>query len=184
MENTITKTLSKIEKQREKEGNIYWTVSHETGQFLHDLVIERKCKKVLEIGTSIGYSGLWFASALRETGGILYTVESCDERFDIARKNFSDAGVLDIVQQIKGHAPDVKIPDMIDFLFLDATKFEYKYYLSTYLFHMKKGGIIVADNVISHAEKLADYTEMVTKSPQLKTQLKDIGTGLLISEII
>lgn len=176
--------LERLEKERSETNNKYWTIDHETGEFLRNLIIERKIKKVLEIGTSIGYSGIWLASGLRETGGKLYTVESKKERFDMAAANFAEAGVDDIVQQIHGHAPDVKIPDMIEMLFLDATKFEYKYYLSTFLFHMKKGGIIVADNVISHAEKLADYKKMVMDSSQFKTELKEIGTGLLVSEIL
>ncbi|MFC1599874.1 O-methyltransferase [Patescibacteria group bacterium] len=158
-------------------------MDHETGQFLYNLIVKNDYKKILEIGTSIGYSGLWFAKALRETGGKLYTVESNNERYEIARENFSEAEVLDIVKQLKGHAPDVPIPDMVDFLFLDATKFEYKYYLSTYLFHMKKGGMIVADNAISHAEDMKVYIDMVNNSDQLETKLVELGTGLLVSKI-
>lgn len=172
-----------MEKERRNNGNKYWTIDEETGEFLYNLIVENEYQKVLEIGTSIGYSGLWFASALRKTGGKLYTVESNDERYDTARNNFSDADVLDIVQQLKGHAPDVPIPDMVDFMFLDATKFEYKYYLSTYLFHMKKGGMIVADNAISHADAMKVYRDMVMNSDQLETHLVELGTGLLISRI-
>jgi predicted O-methyltransferase YrrM len=175
--------MKDLENHRQNNGNKYWTINHETGEFLYNLIIKHGYKKVLEIGTSIGYSGLWFASALRKTGGKLYTVESNDERYEIARKNFNEAEVLDIVQQLKGHAPDVEVPDMVDFLFLDATKFEYKYYLSTYLFHMKKGGMIVADNAISHAEDMKVYREMVDNSDQLETELIELGTGLLVSKI-
>jgi predicted O-methyltransferase YrrM len=183
-ENELKKVLERLEKIRTETDNKYWTINHETGEFLHNLVIDRNIKKILEIGTSIGYSGIWLASGLRETGGKLYTVESNKKRFDMAALNFAEAGVDDVVQQIFGHAPDVKIPDLVEMLFLDATKFEYKYYLSTYLFHMKKGGIIVADNALSHAEKLKDYKKMVTESEQFKTELNEIGTGLLISEIL
>lgn len=184
MEQKVKKVLDQIEKQSKKEGNLYWTVDHKTGEFLQNLIIEHNIKKILEIGTSIGYSGLWLASGLRKTGGKLYTVESKKERFDIAAENFAEAGVSEIVQQLFGHAPDVKIPDMIDMLFLDATKFEYKYYLSTYVFHMHKGGLIVADNAISHKEALGNYYKMVMDSGQFKTELLEIGTGLLVSEII
>ncbi|MFC1647654.1 O-methyltransferase [Patescibacteria group bacterium] len=176
--------LKRLEKDSEKEGNPYWIISHETGEFLKGLIRKHKFKKVLEVGTSIGYSGIWIASALRKTGGKLYTIESNDERYDIAAANFNEAGVNDIIQQLKGHAPDVEIPDMIDLLFLDATKFEYKYYISTYLFHMKKGGMIIADNAISHAEDLKDYRDYIFANKQLKSELLDIGTGLFISEIV
>jgi len=184
MKQEVKKVLDSIEKQSQEEGNPCWIISHKTGEFLRNLIIERDIKKVLEIGTSIGYSGLWLASGLRKTGGKLYTVESKKERFDVAAANFAEAGVEDIVQQLFGHAPDVEIPDMIDMLFLDATKFEYKYYLSTYVFHMRKGGIIVADNAISHKDALSDYYKLVVDSDQFKTELLKIGTGLLVSEIV
>lgn len=180
----MKKVMQRLEKERQENNNKYWTIDHETGQFLHDLIIKNNYQKVLEVGTSIGYSGLWFAKALRQTGGKLYTIESNDERYEIAHKNFAEADVLDIVQQLKGHAPDVPIPDMIDFLFLDATKFEYKYYLSTYLFHMKKGGMIVADNAISHANEMKVYHDMVMNSDQLETKIVELGTGLLVSKIV
>jgi len=180
----LNTVMKRLEKQRQDNGNKYWTINHQTGEYLHDLVVNNKFTKVLEVGTSIGYSGLWFAKALRETGGKLYTIESNDERYDIARENFAEADVLDIVQQLKGHAPDVPIPDMVDFLFLDATKFEYKYYLSTYLFHMKKGGMIVADNATSHAEEMKVYHDMVMNSDQLNSEIVELGTGLLVSKII
>jgi len=181
--NKIQSVLSQLEKERSENDNKYWTIDHKTGEFLRNLIIERDYKKVLEIGTSIGYSGIWLASALRETGGKLYTIESKEQRYDIATKNFAQAGVDDIVQQLKGHAPDVEIPDMIDMLFLDATKFEYKYYISTYLFHMKKGGIIVADNALSHAKELSEYRDYIFSNPQLNSRLEEIGTGLFVSEI-
>lgn len=182
--NLLQETMKRLEKERQSNGNKYWTIDEKTGEFLYNLIVENNYKKVLEIGTSVGYSGLWFAKALRETGGKLFTIESNDDRYDIARENFSKADVLDIVQQLKGHAPDIPIPDMIDFMFLDATKFEYKYYLSTYLFHMKKGGMIIADNAISHADAMKVYHDMVTNSDQLETRLVELGTGLLVSKII
>ncbi len=180
----IQNVLNNLEINREENNNKYWTISPETGEFLHDLIIDRNIKKILEIGTSVGYSGLRFAKALRKTGGKLYTIESKKERYDMAAANFAEAGVEDTVQQLFGHAPDVKVPDMFDMLFLDATKFEYKYYISTYLFHMKKGGIIVADNAISHSEDLKDYRDYIFDNPQLNSRLVEIGTGLFISEIV
>lgn len=176
----IKKTLEKLEKT----GKEFWIIPHETGEFLNNLIREKKFKRVLEIGTSIGYSGIWIAEALSHTGGKLYTLESHNERFEKAKKHFEEAGVTKYITQLKGHAPDIEIPDMFDLLFLDATKAEYVSYIKTFLFHMKKGGIIVADNAISHRKELAGYEEYIFNSDQLKSELLEIGKGIFISTII
>jgi predicted O-methyltransferase YrrM len=184
MNKKIQTVLSSLEKEAKEKNNPYWIISHETGEFLNNLVREKNMKRVLEVGTSIGYSGIWLAEALTHTGGKLYTIESHDERFKIASANFQKTGLHDYVIQLKGHAPDVEIPDMFDLLFLDATKAEHISYLTAFLFHMKKGGIIVADNALSHEAEMKDYKNYIFSSDQLKSKLIEIGTGLYYSEII
>jgi predicted O-methyltransferase YrrM len=184
MDKNIEKVLARIERDREENGNLFWTISHETGEFLNNLIRENKFTRVLEVGTSIGYSGIWLAEALREIDGKLYTVESHNERFDIASANFKEAGVSEVVTQLKGHAPDVELPCEIDLLFLDATKMEYVSYIQTYMDLMHTGGYIVADNAISHADDLGDYRAFVFGSPRLESHLEEIGTGLFVSKIV
>lgn len=180
MNEDVEKTLRKLEKT----GKEFWIIPRETGKFLNELILDKNIKSVLEVGTSIGYSGIWIAEALSHTGGKLYTLESHDERFKKAKKHFQEAGVTKYITQLKGHAPDIGIPDMFDLLFLDATKIEYVSYIKTFLFHMKKGGIIVADNALSHREELAQYEKYIFNSDQLKSELKEIGTGIFVSTII
>lgn len=177
---SIKKTLEKLEQT----GKEFWIVPRETGEFLNKLICEKNIKCVLEVGTSIGYSGIWIAEALSHTDGKLYTLESHNERFNQAKKHFEEAGVSKYITQLKGHAPDIEIPDMFDLLFLDATKVEYVSYIKTFLFHMKKGGIIVADNAISHRKELAEYEKYIFNSDQLKSELLEIGTGIFVSTII
>lgn len=180
MNSKIKKILGKLEKT----GKEFWIIPRETGEFLNKIIREKNCLRVLEVGTSIGYSGIWIAEALSHTGGKLYTLESHDERFKKAKKHFAEAGVTKYVTQLKGHAPDIEIPDMFDLLFLDATKAEYVSYIKTFLFHMKKGGIIVADNALSHKKALAEYEKYIFNSDQLKSNLIEIGTGIFYTEII
>jgi predicted O-methyltransferase YrrM len=184
MEQRVLKILKEIETFSGENKNPFWIITHETGEFLNKLIIENNFKKVVEIGTSIGYSGIWIAEALKHTGGKLYTVESHDERYKTAHENFIKAGVENYVIQLKGHAPDVPVNDMIDLLFLDATKVEYISYLTAFLFHMKKGGIIIADNALTHKKELAAYKKYIFNSPQLKSELLKIGNGLFFSKII
>jgi len=176
--------IQKIEEESREKDNPFWIISHDTGEFLNDLIIKNNFKRVLEVGTSIGYSGIWMAEALTHTKGKLYTIESHEVRFKTAENNFSEAGLTAYIQQLKGHAPDVAIPDMFDLLFLDATKVEYVSYITAFLFHMKKGGIIVADNALTHEKELAKYKEYIFSSPQLENKLLKIGNGLYFSRII
>jgi len=180
MDKNIAETLKKLEGT----GKQFWIISHETGEFLNRLIRKKNVKRVLEIGTSIGYSGIWIAEALSSTNGKLYTMESHNERFNKAKKHFQEAGLTKYITQFKGHAPDIEIPNMIDLLFLDATKIEYVSYIKTFLFHMKKGGIIIADNAISHREALKEYEKYIFNSPQLESRLVEIGSGLFISTVL
>ena len=183
MNKKIQKILEQIEKERLETNNSCWIITRDTGEFLNKLIRENIFKKVLEVGTSIGYSGIWIAEALTHTKGKLYTVESHNGRFKTAEQNISSAGLTAYVQQLKGHAPDVPIPDMFDMLFLDATKVEYVSYLTAFLFHMKKGGIIIADNALTHEKELSAYKEYIFNSPQLESELLKIGNGLYFSRI-
>lgn len=184
MKKTISNILHKLEEESKTEGNPYWIISHSTGKFLNDLIMKNNIKRALEVGTSIGYSGIWLAEALMHTGGKLYTIESHNERFEKAKKHFNEAGLLDYVVQLKGHAPDVQINEMFDFLFLDATKSEYVNYLVAYLFHMKKGGIIAADNALTHQEELKEYSDYIFSSPYLESKLIEEGNGIYLSRIV
>ena len=184
MKKEIKKVLEDLEKESRLKGNPYWIISHETGEFLNKLIREKGLKRVLEVGTSVGYSGIWMAEALSHTKGLLYSIESHEGRYKMATVNFKKAGLTEYVVQLKGHAPDIHIPDMFDLLFLDATKAEHVSYLVAFMFHMKKGGIIITDNALSHAHELEKYREYIFSNKQLKSHIEEIGTGLYISEIV
>ena len=192
MNKRIVAVLKKLEVALGAE-NIFWNISAETGKFLNILVRNSRADLVLEVGTSNGYSGLWFAEALSHTGGKLYTVESHRERFDLAHTHFLEAGVNeDSVVQIFGHAPEVFSPEvaaelpwpkpfLFDVIFLDATKIEYESYLKSVMPLLKKGGLLIADNVISHADELQDFLASVKQNTELASVIVPIGSGLLIA---
>lgn len=183
MNQKTLKVLNEIELFSKNNNNPYWIITRETGEFLNKLIRENNLKKIVEVGTSVGYSGVWIAEALKHTNGKLYTIESHEQRYKTAHENFIKAGLENYVQQLKGHAPDVPVNDMIDLLFLDGTKAEYISYLTTFLFHMKKGGIIIADNALTHKKELTKYKKYIFDSPQLESELIKIGNGLFLSKI-
>jgi len=128
-------------------------------------------KRVVEIGTSNGYSGIWICLALRKTGGKLITHEIDADRAALARKNFKQAGVDKIVTVVEGdaHKEVTKLTGPIDILFLDADKEGYIDYLEKLLPLVRPGGLILAHNTSNVRAPMEDYLEAVTTNPNLET---------------
>jgi len=129
-------------------------------------------KHAVEIGTSTGYSGLWFALALKRTGGKLTTFEVDPGRATAARESFRKAGVDALVTVVEGDAHEAvkKLTGPIDILFIDADKEGYRDYLDKLLPLVRPGGLILAHNISSRGEN-PEYVEAVTANPQLDTIL-------------
>ena len=116
-----------------RSGERYANVSESDGRLLRQLTESIGAKRVVELGTSTGESGLWFSLALRKTGGKLYTHDIDPGRIAVARENFKRAGVDDIVIITEGDAHETarRNPEPIDVLFIDAEKQGYARYLRT-----------------------------------------------------
>lgn len=169
----------------QERGEQYWNLAEESAVFLNMLVRILNAKNVLEIGTSNGWSGLYLCDALVDTHGKLYTVESHKERFAFAEQNFKKADVLDIVTQIKGHAPEAAVEffagkkPKFDLILIDATKEETISYVEAFKPFCRKGTVIVVDNVNSHKEALAKFLQYMKERKDIKSVKLDIGAGLL-----
>lgn len=179
-------TLLPLLKSLEKTADKYWNISRETGLFLNLLMRDRKYKTALEIGTSIGYSALHLAEALSQNKGRLYTIESnSKDRYPLAKITFEKAAKLGLenITLIPGHAPEdlPKIPKKFDFAFFDATKNEHLSYFKALSPRIKKGGMIITDNIVSHKKELAAYLKHVKEQKTWHSEEIHIGTGLLVS---
>lgn len=165
-------------------GNPYWNIDRDTATLLQETIRTNNYINVLEIGTSNGLSALYMAAALEETGGHLTTVESHAERFMVASDNFEQAGVTHIVTQVKGHAPEVleDILGMFDCIFIDATSVEYSLYYTHLKSRLTAGGCMIADNVISHKEKIQDFVDAMLGDTDFHTTITDIGKGILVAK--
>jgi predicted O-methyltransferase YrrM len=119
------------------------------GQVLHNLVLQRKYTRALEIGTSTGHSGVWIAWALAKTGGKLITVEIDPQRHQIALANFKEAGVSGYIDARLGDAHTIvpALPGPFDFVFSDADKDWYKNYFVQVWPKVVPGGCFTAHNV-------------------------------------
>jgi len=138
-------------------------------------------KHVVEIGTSNGYSGIWFCLALRTTGGKLTTHEIDSGRASLARENFKRAGVDKLVTLVEGDAHETvkNLKEPIDILFLDADKEGYIDYLNKLLPLVRPGGLILAHNVDSTGQ---DFIKAITTDPSLETVFQVQGLSVTLKK--
>lgn len=179
MDSKTIETLSVLEKTADE----FWNVSRQSANFINMLIKLMNAKQVLEIGTSNGYSGLWIADALKETGGHLTTIEFWEKRQCIARENFKECGLSDIATFKIGPAYEIikeEIKDRFDLVFMDANKGEYIKYFEAVHPLVKKGGVILADNVTSHAKKVQPFIDAINQIGCYQVQILDLPAGLLM----
>lgn len=163
----------------EKAGETYANVPPADGRLLRLLAEHANAKHVVEIGTSTGLSGLWFAMALEKTGGKLTTFEYDAGRAATARKHFRDAGVERLVTLVEGdaHQTIARLKEPIDIVFIDADKEGYVDYLNKLLPLVRPGGLILAHN----SNMVPDYVAAVSGKAELETLPYLHGGGMTIT---
>lgn len=173
------KRVLAVIEDAERSGRLFSNVPPSDGRLLRLLTEAVAARHVVEIGTSTGYSGLWFCLALQKTGGKLTTFEIDSRRAAMAREHFKQAGVDKLVTLIEGdaHQTIARIKEPIDVLFIDADKEGYLDYFEKLLPLVRPGGLILAHNV----DMATDYVQRVTNSPELETVFYSMGGGLGIT---
>jgi predicted O-methyltransferase YrrM len=161
-------------------------ITPETGRLLWILVCQARATRILEVGTSNAYSTIWLADAARETGGHVTTLEANPDKIAQARENLGRAELLDRVDVKPGRAADTlaALPGPFDFVFLDADRPSYGTYLELVAPKLRVGGLLVADNVVSHAAELEDYLRAVKSHHALFSVTVPVGNGEEISQKI
>ena len=153
----------------------------ETGRFLAILAAAAPPGTHIEIGTSAGYSTLYLALAGREKKCRIITFEKLEEKAALARETFRLAGVDDTVQLIEGdvweHLNDYSD---VSFCFLDAEKEDYHKFYDMVAARMVTGGILAADNVISHQKDLQPMVDYVASDNRVDSVVVPIGKGILL----
>ena len=170
-------------KRLEKTAKAYTNIAPENGQFLSILIRSIKAQNVLEVGTSNGYSSIWIAAALKETGGRLITLEFDPTRAAAAETHLREAGLDGIVEIRVGNALDAipKCNTTFDLVFLDAEKNEYRRYLELVLPNIRPGGLIVADDTVTMRDEMPDYVEFVFNTPTLHSIDIPLDDGVILS---
>ena len=154
-------------------------VTRDTGRLLWILVRATRATRILEVGTSNAFSTIWLADAARATGGRVITLEVNPDKIALARANLARAGRADVVDIVEGPAAEslATLTGPFDLVFLDADRPSYLTYLELVVPRLRTGGMLVADNVTSHASELTDYVNRVKSHPQLFTVTVPIGNG-------
>ena len=167
-------------------------------------VIEKELKKnppkrILEIGTAVGYSAMCFSEFLAEDGKI-DTIERDEERIKEAKVNIKNVGVEEKIKIYEGDAVEIlpTLNEKYDMVFIDAAKGKYPFFLKEALRMINENGIIFADNILykgyvmsdynKHKQRTAvrnlrEYIKEVSENPNLETEILEVGDGLAISKI-
>ena len=151
--------------------------------FLGLLARAAHARAILEVGTSVGFSTIHLAQAALETSGHVTTLELLPAKFEAAQSNLARAGLSDQVTQRLGDALALlpTLPGPWDLVFLDPEKELYVAAWHAFKDHVRPGGLVVADNLLSHAGDLAPYQEAVRADGRFDTVLVPIGLGLEVS---
>ncbi|MFL5761799.1 MAG: O-methyltransferase [Thermomicrobiales bacterium] len=153
-------------------------VEKESGRFLHLLVLSMRAKTVFEIGSSNGVSTIWLASALAQTGGFMLGTEILPDRAAAADQNLADANLSQCARVMPVDARDLlkTFAGDVDFVFIDAEKDDYSDHFLSVIDKVRAGGVIVADNVISH--DCSAYQAMLRTRIDVETLTLPLERGL------
>lgn len=154
-------------------------ITPDTGEFLAVLVKTVNARRILEVGTSNGYSTLWLADAIGPAG-VVTTIERAPAKVAMANANFLRAGLASRIDQREGDAGDIlrKLDDgAYDLLFLDSLRTAYVTWWPDLKRVLRPGGLLVVDNATSHAQEMADFTAAVRADSDFTTSLVPVGKG-------
>jgi predicted O-methyltransferase YrrM len=161
-------------------------VESTTGRFLFALAVSQPGIEVLEIGGSRGYSTIWLAAGARVLGGRVTSLESDPVKCEAWRKNVADAGLDEWAELLEGdaHPTLAAAGDTFDLVFLDAEKDDYEALFGLTRPLLETGGVVVADNVLSHVDTLGAYSAARQADPSLSSVTVALDRGLEVTVVL
>ena len=193
LDDRVRAVLARLEEEdaREREAGVARElrarqVAPSTGRFLFSLVAPQTDCEVLEIGGSRGYSTIWLAAGVRYLGGRVLSLENDPAKVDAWRSNIAEAGLDDWAELVDGDAFETlpAIDDVFDVVFLDAEKEQYEELFQLARSKLEPAALIVADNVLSHADPLAAYSQARQADPTLESVTVPLDRGLELSVVL
>jgi predicted O-methyltransferase YrrM len=159
-------------------------VEPDTAELLGVLIRATGARRILELGTSNGYSTIWLADAAQATGGRVVSADVDAERTELARANLAAAGLSDHVELLTADAGSILAGASAaawEFVFLDAERPAYCGYLPDLVRTLAPRGVLAIDNVTSHAHELVDFTALIAREPRLTQTVVPVGAGLRLA---
>lgn len=174
-------------------------IRKEMQSFMRTLLVMNKPKRILEVGTAIGFSALWISEYMPKDAHIT-TIEKYEKRIPIARENFKKYGKEDQITLLEGDASDIlcKLEGPFDLIFMDAAKGQYIHFLPEVLRLLPKGGVLLSDNVLQDGaiieskfavtrrdrtihKRMREYLYTLKNHEQLETSILTLGDGVALS---
>lgn len=188
-----------LELAKEAESTFVPVIRKETASLLKTLIRIKKPKKILEVGTAIGYSAI-IMSEYMPADCTITTIEKYKKRIPIARENFKKAGREDVILLIEGDAGEIlkELEGPFDFIFMDAAKGQYGNFFPEIMRLLEPGGILVSDNVLQDGDiiesryavtrrnrtihtRMREYLYELKHNERLQTSIITIGDGVALS---
>lgn len=198
LESDNTEVLKNIEREAHKDN--VPIIRKEMESFLRVMLSIKRPTKILELGTAIGYSAILMSECIDEEAKII-TIENYEKRIPIAKENIKLAGKSNVIELLEGDALEI-MPTLeanqFDFVFMDAAKAQYINFLPEVLRLMKKGAVLITDNILQEGDviqskyvvrrrdrtihkRMREYLQAVKNHPELVTSIVPIGDGITIS---
>jgi predicted O-methyltransferase YrrM len=157
-----------------------WQITREEGELLHQIALSTNARVVVEIGTSYGFSALFWGAALLQTGGLLHTIDINPAKAESSKKTFADAGLDKIIINHVGAAADLLagLKGPIDLAFIDADKPSTRIYFDLIWPKLRVGGSVLVDNATTHKDQLADFVSYVRSLPEAASFEVAVGNGV------
>jgi predicted O-methyltransferase YrrM len=157
-----------------------------TAELLGVLIRATGARRILELGTSNGYSAIWLADAAEATGGTLVSVDVDADRTALARRNLADAGLAARAELRTEDAAETLARSADaewEFVFLDSERPAYPEYVPDLVRTLAPGGVLAIDNVRSHEHELVEFTSLIEAEPALTQTVVPVGAGLRLATL-
>lgn len=174
-------------------------IRRETKEWMKTMLLIKKPKRVLEVGTAVGFSAIYMSQFLPVEGHIT-TIEKWEPRIEQAKVNFERAGVCDKITLLEGDASEIlkKLDGSYDFIFMDAAKGQYIHFLPDVIRLLEKDGVLISDNVLQDGEvldsryvverrnrtihsRMREYLYALKNHAELETSIIPLGDGVALS---
>ena len=184
LDDRVREVLGRLEAEEVRPPAV--PVAPTTGLFLFSLVAHSTGCEVLEVGGGRGYSTLWLGAGVRYLGGRVVSLEQDPDVAGDWRRNVEDAGLGEWTELIEGDALETlaQSEDVFDVVFLDASKEQYEEYFGHARRLVEPGGLVLADNVLSHEEILGAYSRARQNDPDLTSVTVPLDRGLEVTTVL